>query len=67
MPLGEIMQCCSGTVKEEIILKSSRPSLRPEQLEMLTALSRAEGLPCAVPFVTAACCKYSSFLRIYTP
>jgi hypothetical protein len=35
--------------------------------DMLTALSKAEGLRCAAPFVTAAYCKYASFLRICAP
>jgi hypothetical protein len=31
------------------------------------ALSKAEGLRCAASFVTAAYCKYASFLRICAP
>jgi hypothetical protein len=33
----------------------------------LTALSKAEGLRCAAPFVTVAYYKYASFLRICAP
>jgi hypothetical protein len=35
--------------------------------DMLTALSKVEGLRCAAPFVTAAYCEYASFLRICAP
>ena len=35
--------------------------------DMLTALSKAEGLRCAASFVTATYCKYASFLRICAP
>ena len=37
------------------------------EVEGLMALSKAEGLRCAASFVTAAYCKYSSFLRICAP
>jgi hypothetical protein len=35
--------------------------------DRLTALSEVEGLRCAASFVTAAYCKYASFLRICAP
>jgi organic hydroperoxide reductase OsmC/OhrA len=37
------------------------------KVEGLTVPSKAEGLRCAAPFVTAAYCKYASFLRICVP
>ncbi len=44
------------------------PSRRAEgPFDMITALSRAEGLRCAASIVTETYCKYASFIKICAP